>query len=550
MKKRAQTPDAYTYTIIFRGCAEHPLPAQALPRVITIYNSMMAEKSPIRPNTIHMNAVLKMCAKAGDMDALFAIASDLPAKGSRAPNKLTYTIIFNAIRVHVLTSLRGNLTEVQKRKIRRQATQDARHFWTHVVQRWRQGDILIDEELVCTMGRVLLLGEDEDIDDVLTLIEQTMDIPRQAPSIRHRKSEENALKEAKVKANRGKEDAATSSKTIVPDYDADASLTPLHEDKSESGDSSTTVALVTKIGKLFTRPGQNTLSLLMEAILDLRIKEPASKYWHILTSEYGVDPDAANYHGYLRILRVARASTETVKVLSRMPQQYMEVKTFRIAMSTCHRDKNNQHAFANAGKVLDFMQTAFPIPDTQVLCDYLESAFSVGAYSKKASSNGEHGSSKYEQGKQVMRALARLNPSYVNLRSLVAYGDPSKPTLKNDEKAHLVDSVLTLTRRLVSAYDFLIHKEMVSRDQFDDLIGQRRKLAAFVTRFKDRKNLIQRKTPSGGLPMEVEKDRDLYGMTKPAVRRRMAGAKSAGPGVDETLAKDTADSNKESLEEK
>jgi hypothetical protein len=516
MKKRAQTPDAYTFTIIFRGCAEHPLPAQALAKVITIYSAMLTDRSPVKPNTIHMNAVLKMCARADDMDALFAIADDLPNKGPRSPNNLTYTIILNAIRMHAFNSLRGNLTEVQKRKLRQEANLDARRIWKHASKRWGQGDIMIDEALICTMGRVLLLGVDRDIDDVLSLVEQTMNIPRQAPSLRSRSHQEvyhspTAEDELGVAAEL---DPAQQELNPLPTVQDDLSLAVTDP-----------FAVTSKSAGLYAKPGQNTLSLLMEALLDLRLKEPATKYWNILTDEYAVEPDANNYHAYLRVLRIARASTETVKILLKMPQSDMGAKTFRIAMSTCGRDKNNKHAFANAGKILDIMQTACKIPDPQVVSEYLHVAFSVNAYSQNGSSNGEPAATKYEKGKQIMRALERISPSYINLRSLLSYGDPTKPAATNDQKALFKASVLELTQNLIRAHDLLMANQMVDREKYLSLIKERSKLAAFITRQKSHPKTFSRPE----VTKRVAEDIKIPKYTDPSFQSRKAAARKIGP---------------------
>ena len=494
MKKRAQTPDAYTYTIIFRGCAQHPQPAQALAKVITIYTSMLAEKAPVHPNTIHMNAILKMCAKADDMEALFAISENMPSKGARSPDMVTYSVVLNAVRIHAFDSLRGDLTMVQRHQIRQNANMHARRIWSDIAKRWRQGDFMIDESLVCIMGRILLLGVEQDVDDVLSLIEQTMGIPRQASSLISRYS-----REATPPAAQDEVRLTTTSPHDVEETNP--------------------FAVAQKSSSFYVTPGQNTLSLVMEALLDLRLKEPSTKYWEILTKKYAVDPDANNYHAYLRVLRSHRASTETVKLLFKMPPSYMERKTFRIAMSTCRRDGNNQHAFANAGKVLDIMQTSFRVLDPLVISEYLHVAFSVSAYNGKVSSNGEHAESKYAQGKQIMRALERINPSYINLRSLLAYGDPSKAEGTGVETQPLSDSVLALTQNLVRAHDMLLHKQMVSREQTANLIAQRSKLAAFITRFRGKhKNALRPATPEA-----TGKDVPLgHKINNPRIQSRMA----------------------------
>ncbi|KAG0648530.1 Pentatricopeptide repeat-containing [Hyphodiscus hymeniophilus] len=504
MKKRAQTPDAYTYTIIFRGCADHPLPAQALAKVITIYTSMLADNAPVRPNTIHMNAILKMCARADDMEALFAISDHMPGKGIRAPNMVTYSIVLNAIRTHAFTSLRGDLTVVQRRQIRQDANRHARRSWSDVIKRWRQGDFMIDESLVCSMGRILLLGVEQDVDDVLSLVEQTMNVPRQAAFLKYRSGQAEPLPLASQDELR---------------------LTTIPQDEL-SAEEPNPFTLAAKSTGVYVKPGPNTLSLVMEALLDLRLSGPASTYWDMLINRFAVDPDANNYHAYLRVLRLARASTATVKLLLEMPASYMDVKTFRIAMSTCRRDGNNQHAFANAGKVLDIMQTNSTSPDPKVLTEYLDIAFSVSAFNKKQPSDEQDAKHKYEKGRQIMRAIERLNPSYLNLRSLLAYGDSSKTSATNAEKQDLTNAVLELSRNLVRAHDIILTKQLVSQERNADLTAQRNKLAAFITRFTHKKNGIYRSATAKAVteapPFEVKiQSRDF--------KARMAAARKEGP---------------------
>ncbi len=63
MKKRGQPPNAQTYTILFRGFAKSQHPTLAVSEAVRIYTTML--DSPRLPlNTIHLNAVLEVCARA------------------------------------------------------------------------------------------------------------------------------------------------------------------------------------------------------------------------------------------------------------------------------------------------------------------------------------------------------------------------------------------------------------------------------------------------------------------------------------------------------
>jgi len=168
MKKRAQKPEAQTYTIIFKGCAGHRESKQALSKVISIYYSMLSEKSPIKPNTIHLNAVIKMCARAQDLDAMFAIMSEMPEKGLTAPNNLTYTTTINALRIDAVGDLRNTLSPTQTTQYIQKSLLNARGLWADLSKRWHRGDLWIDEELVAAMGRMLLIGKAYDWDDIMS----------------------------------------------------------------------------------------------------------------------------------------------------------------------------------------------------------------------------------------------------------------------------------------------------------------------------------------------------------------------------------------------
>lgn len=486
MKKRAQVPDAHTYTIIFRGCAEHRDSTQALAKVMSIYQGMLAEKSPVKPNVIHMNALLKMCARAQDLDAMFAIANSLPDKGPRAPNNLTYTTIINAIRIHATIEPPDGQSPMQKRIESRDAIVRSRHIWADVVTRWRKGDIWIDEELVSTMGRTLLLGQSDDLDDIFSLIEQSMNIPRQFPRMRPpRAGAESGTREPEEREMEPYDTPKTKLDVHAPNE--------VDQDNTNSQvENFTAIIPITSPNdsSAYAKPGKNSLSLVLKALLLLHLQQPGPKqpvvnYWKIFTKDLGVVPDGENYASYLRLLRLFRASTETVELLQQIPRQYMAHKIFRIAMSACARDKLNRNAFRNAGKILDIMQTQLQVPDIPTLLTYLDVALTSPAYGNNVASTQDAHHSDYAQGRQILRALERLGPSFVNLRALLAYGDPTSLEKERErQSSEFQNDVLDLSQRMVRAIDVLMNRALVPREMYQNLTRQRSKLAAFVTRYK------------------------------------------------------------------
>jgi hypothetical protein len=475
MKKRGQTPDSHTFTIIIRGSTEHRDVRAALGKVMMIFQSMQTDKSPVKPNTIHMNAIIKMCARARDIDAMFGIVAQMPDRGPSSPNNLTYTTIINALRMDAAGDMRGDLTPMQKRQNAERAILSARHLWKDIIQRWRSGGFWVDEELVCAMGRLMLLGQNQDRDDILSLIEQTMNIPRQVPQLG---SSERKLIEP---ASQGTEEPEYAG-AVLEETPADSNEVSVVSSSGEFMAVTPPKPFIPGQG-VYAKPGRNTLSLVLSALILMRVKEPADKYWQIFVHNKRVKPDTENYHTYLRILRVFRASSQTVELLQTMRYDEMRASTFRITMASCERDKRNPNAFANAGKILDIMTEALPVPDIRVLATYLDVATSVATSVPDALKL-----SRLAQGKQIMRALERLGPSFINVKSFFLFGEPE--TNQNPaQRAEYRESVFLLARRMIAAYGIIMDKELVERSRYGGLHAQRSKLAAFVTRQKE-----QRKT--------------------------------------------------------
>ncbi|OBT83210.1 hypothetical protein VE02_09139 [Pseudogymnoascus sp. 03VT05] len=528
MKKRGQTPDAYTYTLIFRGLAQqaHQHPS-AVTHALSIYHSMDAENAPVQPNIIHTNSVLKVCAQAGNMDALFGIAAKLRGKGIRAPNSLTFTIIYNAIRVNTIKRLTTEISAEELRPLRDKTVMDARRMWDDIASRWRHGDLWIDEELVCSLGRILLMGSDRDRDDVFALLRQAMKIPqlviphgRQVEAIAEPQESESLEEWENVKLDQARVDSGPSLashgqfKRIVP---------AARKDTYGRGLSS------------FPRPGRNTLSLIMVPLLRAKLGKQATLYWEIFTMHYNVEPDSANYHDYLRILRQARLSDDAVAVLEKMPQHMLETKTFRLAIATCTRDKNNPNSFRNATKVVDLMQETMDDIDLPTLHIYLDTVIdsdtdpnrfleiktrqlspgsirqmkqalieadlgelipSLDAKAQPAKSLESRkpediGLAKFEKGKKIVAALDRVSPSILNIKATLNYGTTNKARSRSQSRrgglttnSSYQQDALKLIQRIISAYDTLMNAGMVPREDYRTLTSERAKLKAIVTKFK------------------------------------------------------------------
>jgi hypothetical protein len=452
---------------------------------MAIYHTMLSEKSAIKPNVIHMNAVLKMCARANNVEAMFAIAGSLGRKGIAAPNNLSFTTILNGLRMSVYSDNRLDLTPMQRRENNRNAIFEARKTWARLVALWRQGEVWIDEELVSSMGRMLLVGEQRDIDDILSLVEQAMGIPRQAPpSAKTPGNKEDPTMQVQGLLPAELNAGALPSEPRVPDPVEAAHKA--HDDSSSLQEviptlftAATSAGSLSSGAKGFAKPGNNSLSLLLAACLKLKLKDAATNYWKIFM-DLGVDPDVENFHAYLRILRISRSSSETVQVLLSMKQQDLQHKTFRIAMSTCERDKLNRNAFANAGKILDLMQMTRKEESISVLSSYLQVAISSPAQSLAVIQGSD--SSKLQQGRVILRALDRLNPSVLKIKARLFFAEPGLPGKTSKERQEANEDATLLFRNMISAYDRLLRHGMVVKDQVKDIKKKQQSMAALLNR--------------------------------------------------------------------
>ena len=481
MKKRAQQPDAYTFTILLRGLSSYPTFSQSTSRALHIYQLMSASNSPVKPSIIHTNAVLKVCAMTHDIDALLHIAAELPTRGNGSPNKSTYTIILNAIRSNTLwpedqrTSSRVSREEdAAGSEARALAVQQGRRLWVEIQKRWMSGDLLLDEELVCALGRILLHGEEaQDHDDILSLLEQTMGIPRQIA-----RKANSAIRKASGNKASGPNDDLELPPCSPESVDLENSpSSPKTDNETPESPSSSFAPFPNAAGpsQSAVRAGQNTLSLVLHACIRLKYDRAAQNYWGLLTSPdglYQILPDSENYHMYLRLLRLRRSSKLAAELVDEMrsgdltgKDGAVQTKTFVIALSCCVRDANNSNSIVHARKLVKMMMDTLPYPDAKALRMYLQVALGQ----------------KSRDWRVILGAIRDTELGVKNLRSLLAY-DPAGPKKQNE------DNILELVRGLISAFDVVLdlgNEEMASVEK-RRCREQRHALAAYVTRMHNR----------------------------------------------------------------
>jgi len=498
MKKRAQFPDSYTYTILLRGLSINAHHSGVLSKALSVYHSLSAPNSRVEPSIIHTNAALKVCARALDMDALWGIAGKIPESGPQAANVVTYITIINSIRQNLLLAAPRDETVDEAAARKERGIMEGRRMWGDIIARWRSADMRIDEELVCAMGRLLLTGSrPRDWDDVLSLVEQTMDIPRLVPRLGTAGRGDfgvSQLRAPYTPAGLRFDDDHLSPEKGHLRGDEFLALTPQGVGGAVSNPLS------------YVRPGNNTLSVIQEACQKVVANKAAQEYWDLLTdpTTYGITPDLDNLHMRLRNLRQNRASSAVVALL----QDEMLAKgfgprpgTFRIAMSTCVRDKNNHNSLKNASQILQIMLKTLEDADAKAVSMFAELALNFPL----------------AKGPDLVDALVLLTPIVRSLRLQLGVGgerkigpDVGASYLKGEARQN---AILAL-RKVYSVYDRLLLSNMIPEEQKSPFKVERARLSSFIQRivFKDlgRKEKVVVDAPRNGqMTGDPEMDRFL-----------------------------------------
>jgi hypothetical protein len=389
MKKRGHKPDAHTYTIMLRGYTMNHKKPDAVEEAMKVYDSIWRPESNVKPSIIHSNAIINCLGRALNMDALWSVAGRLPDRGPGAADKWTYTTILNTMQACAVRDAR-QLAEADgdqeaAAKVVQNAIGEGRRLWEEVVSRWRSGDVNIDQTLVCAMGRLLLLGQRHDWDDIFSLVEQTMRLPRAKAAAHHHPGGEKDEELGKVLTlPPSKEAQATSGLQQLEVAVADEAAPKIKNEFAvvDLSDRPVRASVGADVPSPYAHVGNNVLSLLIEASIKLREIPTGKMYWDKLTNpdkEPFVMPDDDNFHSYQRLLRMSRSSKEMCDLLQQPVNVALEGiwyrrGTFVIAMSTCARDFKNPNVFTYASSILDLMQAKLEKPDFKVMTMYLSLA--------------------------------------------------------------------------------------------------------------------------------------------------------------------------------
>ncbi|KAL1589625.1 hypothetical protein WHR41_01740 [Cladosporium halotolerans] len=500
MKKRAQLPDSYTYMLILRGLGfrshvSQPVKEENVAKAISIYTSMNAANSRVKPTIMHTNAALNVCALASDMDALWSIASQIPPKGPNAADRITYTIILNAIRFAAFGKNPEGVQLEQLASRRQKAVDEGRRVWLDVIRKWRAGEVAIDENLVAAMGRLLLSSKRiEDWDNVLDLVQQTMDIKRLVAPVGSAERQtqhvpQEPLPESAV-ADNGEvdEDGFTDS----PAKKAFNAVSTQHA-KPKGARS-----------LAWAQPGPQTISLLIDACQYMRVPKISMEYWQLLTTEYSVQPDLENFNRQLSLLALNRSSYKAVKLLSEdLPAAGIEPQnsTFRSAMKACQRDMNNPRVLEHATTIIDVMEKTAADPDPQTLMEYLSLALTT------------------DDGPKIVAVINRMDSILHNLRSRVTYGPDSKKSEVADVRE--LKQCCIFVQSLIGVIDTLMHRELVPQKDFQHWHARRADLQKFLQstqRRVERRDAKLQPSPEGnrklGKPIGLVMGNDAWAVRK------------------------------------
>lgn len=445
MKKRGQLPNAQTYTIIFKGCAQSQHPKLAIGEALKIYNAMLSS-SRLKPNVAHLNAVLDVCSRAQDLESMFVTLRS--ADNSRAPNNWTYTIILNALR-HQPSNYKdlpdGSSTQGDAVKKSIETTiQRGKLVWDEVMSRWKKNEIIMDEELMCAMGRLLLLGGAKETESILAVLTNVLGVPR--------------LDQEQV--------PAPGQKT-GDDQDAE-SQSPQKPKKPPQQQSPQQRQLQ---GPSKPMAGNNTLSLVMKILGLGRRTKLAARYWDCLTGTFGIVPDKWNYKHYLDSLSTGAASGKGARIIEGMPADMVDGLAVRRGLLMCHFDAYNEKAFENATVIFDAMVKKMRTPDAECMTLYLQVATSNYRKFDDRSKYPIESKAKLAYGRQIFDAIDRVWEPLRLVTNALGFSDTAI-TSKSPEETWKRDysgrkSVLDVAKRVVAVCDKMISQNLVQRGSDD-----------------------------------------------------------------------------------
>lgn len=435
MKKRQQFPNDRTYTILFRGLAQCSNKDLAVKQTLKHYNILLKEEgkdkeSAVEINNFHLNAALNVCARAGDIDALFTIANSIN-ESSLAPTAYTYTTIFNALRYNAIQELEGLAHESDKTAKRSELINVARGLWDEVLDKWSRRKLIMDEDLVCSICRIFLAGPNDGARlEVLKIIEETMNIPNLVLAPHGHSA--SGHEEMKGIASGGKKPLRTPSRSST-----------------------------------YVIPGTGTLGIVLNVLDVTRHTRHGIRYWNLFVRDYGLEPDANNCLGLFYMLRTGRASADAAAVLedNSVPKQHLSARLYRLAMQVCIKDNVNPAVMGNSTKIVNSMMETFTVPDPEVLGQHLDVAL-YSSHSFRTQARKDDGREAHlAYGSQIQEALGHIWEPYRQAHYHYFRGTvrPKSKTLQAKLLSDKTD-VISLARRMSGAFHKILREKLIKEE--------------------------------------------------------------------------------------
>ncbi|KAL3474893.1 hypothetical protein BJX99DRAFT_230910 [Aspergillus californicus] len=391
MKKRGLRPTARGYTMMLSGLGQVTKTPKVHPvRVArSIYESLKSETSLVELSIVHVNAMLNVCSKHGDMDTLWAIAGDLPEEGPLSPDRITYTIILNAIRHSILREVdelefKQNASyqvEVYQRRL--SGVTEAKRIWADVVYRWKNGTIQLESDLIGAMVGVLKEGNGaQHLYEVFQLIHQTTGLPvherkplpdRPPASYPSDKVQENVPFLDEQDTPMSALETTPETTEIVEEESDEENFEKLFDPVVSADMQSDTAIPSVRCTPSYVPLDNKVLTFIMDTCLLMNHSITVAKsYWGDITRSHMVDPDERAFLAYLRVLRVSRNSRVVVDLFrdQMVPAGKAGGSAFRIALSTCKRDRKNPNVLKHANELMSLMNAALAVPDVRAVESY------------------------------------------------------------------------------------------------------------------------------------------------------------------------------------
>lgn len=360
---------------------------------MSIYQSISGPTSKVRRSIFHGNAMLSVCARHGDMDKLWQVASELPEEGPDSPGPATYTIILRAIQNSIIRDVKAMPPKDTKVIAARRAhgVTEAKQVWTDITYRWKKGELVLDHLMLDSMANVLVEGPDEySIYEILVLLNQTTGLPilaKEPRKISYKTNSAMPLNGAQVGAYRKDMDleedvpfvdegetlyrppktgALEEEEAEADEENLDDVFKPVFPDDPSSG----------VIGPWHVPMTNRELFIVLKACSTLpQALGDAQDYWKLMVqddSKFKVQPDQRSYIEYLRILQRARASRAATELIRNeaLPANLVRSEMFVSAFKACRRDIFNINVLKHANELLELMTVALPVPNIKALDIY------------------------------------------------------------------------------------------------------------------------------------------------------------------------------------